>query len=271
MKYSIITASYNYENYIKETIESVQAQSISDWEMIIVDDGSIDNSRDVINEYGKSDSRIKLFTHPNNENRGLIETLKLGLEKAQGEWIIFLESDDTIESNYIEEKAKIIDLYPNIKFIYNDVKLFGDIYRIKEFDKYFNKMKNLIKNVTFPANVVKLFKNCNIVPTFSCVMAQKEIFNDINWNCSIPKYIDYYIWTQLAYKYEFFYIDKKLTNWRIHKDSYINEKNTKRINIKYFTMVEVKNNITNNKRSFYYNFIFLLYKLSKILLFKSTK
>ena len=91
MKYSVITASFNYENYIKETIESVQAQSISDWEMIIIDDGSSDNSIETINKYCQLDKRIKLFTHPNNENRGLIETLKLGLEKAQGEWIIFLE------------------------------------------------------------------------------------------------------------------------------------------------------------------------------------
>ena len=62
-KISIITASYNYENFIKETIESVIAQTIQDWEMVIVDDGSTDNSINIIKEYCQKDSRIKLFTN----------------------------------------------------------------------------------------------------------------------------------------------------------------------------------------------------------------
>ena len=101
---SIVTASYNYENYIKETIESVVSQTFKDWEMIIVDDGSIDNSVEVIKSYCTDDNRIKLFTHPDNQNKGLIETIKLGISKATSDWIIFLESDDTIASNYIEKK-----------------------------------------------------------------------------------------------------------------------------------------------------------------------
>ena len=101
---SIITASYNYENYIKETIESILAQTYSDWEMIIVDDGSKDNSINVIKSYCDRDSRIKLFTHDENKNKGLAATLQLGLKEAKGDWIIFLESDDYIAPNYIAKK-----------------------------------------------------------------------------------------------------------------------------------------------------------------------
>lgn len=91
---SIITASYNYENYIKETIESVLNQTYTNWELIIVDDGSKDNSVEVIKSYCEKDSRIKLFQHEGGVNKGLAETIKLGISKAQGEWIAFLESDD---------------------------------------------------------------------------------------------------------------------------------------------------------------------------------
>ena len=114
---SIITASYNYENYIKETIESVQAQTYKDWEMIIVDDGSTDNSVDVIKSYVEKDSRIKLFQHENCQNKGLCESLKLGITKSQGDWLIILESDDTIVNTYIEEKLKIIN-ENKVDFIY---------------------------------------------------------------------------------------------------------------------------------------------------------
>lgn len=103
-KVSIITASFNYENFIKETIESVLNQTFKDWEMIIVDDGSSDNSVNVIKEYCQKDSRIKLFTHPNNENRGLGETLKLGIKNSSADYLVFLESDDTISENYIGQK-----------------------------------------------------------------------------------------------------------------------------------------------------------------------
>ena len=98
---SIIIASYNYENYIKETIQSVLNQTFEDWEMIIVDDGSKDNSIEVIKEYCSQDNRIKFFQHENGENKGLIETLKLGIEKASSNWLVFVESDDFIEENYI--------------------------------------------------------------------------------------------------------------------------------------------------------------------------
>ena len=108
-KVSIITASYNYENYIKETIESVLNQTFQDWELIIVDDGSKDNSVSVIKEYCNRDSRIKIFQHENAVNKGLAETIKLGLEKSNCEWVAFLESDDVWLPNSLEEKMYIVN------------------------------------------------------------------------------------------------------------------------------------------------------------------
>ena len=125
-KVSIITASYNYEDYIKETIDSVIKQTFQDWEMIIVDDGSTDNSVEVIKDYCKKDNRIKLFQHRNAVNKGLAETLKLGIANASAEWIVFLESDDTICPDYLSKKFEIICKYPNVQFIFNSVCPFGD-------------------------------------------------------------------------------------------------------------------------------------------------
>jgi glycosyltransferase involved in cell wall biosynthesis len=67
-KISVITVSYNYENYIKETIESVINQTFQDWEMIIVDDGSKNNSVEVIKSYCEKDNRIKFFQHEHGVN-----------------------------------------------------------------------------------------------------------------------------------------------------------------------------------------------------------
>jgi len=249
-KVSIITASYNYDNLIPETIESVLNQTYQNWEMIIVDDGSKDNSVGVIKSYCEKDNRIKLYQHENGMNRGLAETLKLGISKAESDWIIFLESDDTIREDYIEKKLEIIKKYPDIKFIYNDVNLFGDEERIREFDSYFLDVQKDIKDLIFPVNISKYLEKKNIIPTFSCAMLKKESLDNVNFNPSIMAYLDWYLWSQIACKNEFYFINEKLTNWRIHKKSYICKTNTSINSYLYFVKCQIKDNLQGGKYKF---------------------
>lgn len=72
---SIIIPSFNYEKYITQTIESVINQTYTNWELIIVDDGSKDNSKEIIKDYCAKDNRIRLYTHENNQNLGLKKLL----------------------------------------------------------------------------------------------------------------------------------------------------------------------------------------------------
>ncbi len=224
MQISIITASYNYEEYIKETIESVIAQTYTNWEMVIVDDGSRDNSVEVIKSYCAKDSRIKLYQHENGENKGLIETVKLGIEKAQNEWIVFLESDDTITPDYLETKLGIIKQYPDVKFIFNDVNLFGDAEHIKAHRNHCMVSETILKDKSYPINLLSYMEEQNVISTFSVVMLNKNILKKVKFNVASPSLLDWYLWTQLAVDNDFYYIDKKLTNWRVHSNSYISVK-----------------------------------------------
>jgi len=217
---SIITASYNYEDYIKETIESVINQTYTNWEMIIVDDGSKDNSVEVIKSYCEKDSRIKLFQHEGGINKGLEETVKLGISKAQSEWISFLESDDTIVPDYLEKKIKVMNEHPEVKFIFNDVNLFGSESRIKYYDYHFGVVKKFLAENSYPKNIFRFFRKENLVATFSVVTLKKELFDNVDFNSPIKAYLDYYLWLQIANKTPIYYMDEKLTNWRMH-DSYI--------------------------------------------------
>ena len=244
---SIVTASYNYQDYIKETIESVLAQTFDDWEMIVIDDGSKDNSVEVIKSYCEKDSRIKLFQHEGGVNKGLIETIKLGIEKSQGEWIVFLESDDTITPDYLEEKLKITTENPDVKLIYNDINLFGEEQAVKEmYEDYFVEFYETMDKIKSHNDLLREFKTKNVIPTFSIVMLKKEILNDVDYNCVIPQWIDYYIWTQLAGKHKFYYVNKKLTNWRIHKSSYNNNRTNSYEGV-YFLDVQIADNLSNGK------------------------
>ena len=97
---SVITPTYNCAKFIGETIESVQAQTYQQWEMIIVDDCSTDNTKEIVDKYIKEDSRIKYFCLENNSGAAVARTK--AMELANGEYMAFLDSDDI----WPEEKLK---------------------------------------------------------------------------------------------------------------------------------------------------------------------
>ena len=99
---SIITALHNKEAYIAETIRSVLAQSMSDWEMIVVENGSSDNGPEVVRQF--SDPRVRLVTSP-KQGPGAARNFGLGL--AAGEWILFLDADDLLEPDYLRERLSL--------------------------------------------------------------------------------------------------------------------------------------------------------------------
>ena len=113
---SIIIPVYNVEAYIAECIESVLNQSYRNLELILVDDGSQDNSAKICREYSLNDSRIKFLQ---KENGGASDARNLGLENAKGEYVTFLDSDDYWEGNgALVALVNIINTYPDTEVIF---------------------------------------------------------------------------------------------------------------------------------------------------------
>ena len=103
---SIIIAAYNEEKYIKRCLESVQKQTYKNIEIIVVNDGSTDNTEQICKEFSKKDSRIKYFSQ---ENMGLPRTREKGLKEARGKYIQFIDSDDWCELNRTEALVEAIE------------------------------------------------------------------------------------------------------------------------------------------------------------------
>ena len=101
-KVSIITPSYNSEAFLEDCITSVLSQTYLDWEMIIVDDNSIDNSRNIIKKFAKLDKRIKYFFL--EENQGAAKSRNIAFNIADGEFIAFLDADDMWFSTKLEKQ-----------------------------------------------------------------------------------------------------------------------------------------------------------------------
>ena len=100
-------ASYNHEKYISETIESVLNQSFKDFELIIVDDFSRDNSRAIIEDYGRKDKRVKAFFH--KKNMGIAPTLNDLLSKTSGKYVAYIDSDDVWDPLKLEKQLSILE------------------------------------------------------------------------------------------------------------------------------------------------------------------
>lgn len=222
---SIITASFNYAHCIAETINSVLEQTFSDWELIIVDDGSKDNSLEIIRSFCTEDPRIKLFTHPDNVNRGLRETLKLAVSKIQSEYTAFLESDDKWKPDNLSQKVAILKRYPEVALVDDEVELFGDSSFFSRYDNYWLIRKKSFQKISFPANIYTDLFYENLIPTFSCAVCRSDILKACSFDYSYAPHLDRSLWLQICHKHLYFHIDKKLTCWRIHSESYITREN----------------------------------------------
>ena len=223
MKISFVTASFNYAKYISKAIESVINQTYKNWELIIVDDGSKDNSVEIINSYvEKYPDKIRLLTHPNNENRGLKETVKLGVKSATGDFIAFVESDDYIREDYLEKKLEIIKKYPDIKLIYNDIEMVGDLSGADVKTDTLDVVRRVFDGKDYPVSLCKFMPITNLVPTFSCVMVEREALLKCSFDTPQNAWLDWWLWGQIAVDSKFYFIKEKLSFWRLHNESYIN-------------------------------------------------
>ena len=105
VKVSIIVPAFNTEKYLPECLDSVVNQTLKDIEIICIDNCSTDNTLNILNEYAKKDSRIKVIA--NKVNKGVANSRNLGLDSASGEYVGFVDSDDFIELDMFEKLYKV--------------------------------------------------------------------------------------------------------------------------------------------------------------------
>lgn len=107
-KISVIVPVYKVEQYIHRCIDSILSQSFTDFELILVNDGSPDNCGKICDEYAQKDSRVRVFHKPNG---GVSSARNLGLDNAKGEWVAFIDSDDYIDVDYLAELISYTQKY----------------------------------------------------------------------------------------------------------------------------------------------------------------
>ena len=206
---TIYITNHNYGKYINKAIRSVLDQSLKDFELIIIDDGSTDNSLKIINKY-KNHKKIKTVYQ---KNKGLTVSNNLALRLSRGKYIIRLDADDWLDtnaleimSNILERNAKIGLVFPDYYLVNKDGKITSSIRR-----HYFKRVKLLDQ----PAHG-------------ACTMVRKENLIDIGgYDEEFSCQDGYYLWLRFIKKHQVRNINLPLFYYRQHRDSL--SQNTKKI------------------------------------------
>jgi glycosyltransferase involved in cell wall biosynthesis len=201
---SIITPSYNTEKYIKETINSVLSQSYKNWELFIVDDNSSDNSIEQVKKY--ADERIKLII--NSQNFGAAICRNIGINKANGKWIAFLDSDDLWETTKLEKQIKFMQ-NNGIDFSYTQYS------EINEQSLPLN-IKNSGPKII---NERKMRNYC--YPGCLTVIYNQDKIGKINIT-DLPKNNDYALWLKVVKHANCYLYPEVLAHYRVRKNSLSN-------------------------------------------------
>lgn len=173
-KISIIIPTFNRAHTILESLESVQKQSYRNWECIIIDDGSLDNSKEIINAFIKKDKRFKLILRPNYRNKGAASCRNIGLENITGQFIQYLDSDDLMAANKFEtqiNRLTIEDLntlatcrYGVMSSAIKKTKIYKGLKSFNNFTNPLDLLKTFGTNFTYlplhnyliPINIIKV-------------------------------------------------------------------------------------------------------------------
>ena len=148
-KVTVILNSYNQENFFEDAIKSVLNQTFNDFELLISENGSTDNSKNIMNKY-KSDPRVKLLDYKDNDVIG--KRFNQAIEKSSGDYISFLYSDDYIDKNKLTLQMNEFEKLPdNYGIIYSDVIIFNEYSKSKTIRKVIKcdgwSLKSQLENI----------------------------------------------------------------------------------------------------------------------------
>ena len=205
---SIIIPTYNRANLIGETLESIVAQTYTNWECIIVDDGSTDATASVVENYTSKDSRFTYLKRPDNRAKGGNAARNYGFEVSSGDLIQWFDSDDLMVKDKLEQKVKLFER-PDVDFVVSKTK-------------YFNKENKSFKNYEFIESDVS-FINYAIgsINWFTPdLMVRREVAETIRYNEELKAGQEYNLnCNMLSKTTRIGYLQKFTTLRRAHNDS----------------------------------------------------
>ncbi len=202
---SVILPVFNGEKYLQQSIRSILEQTYENWELIIVNDCSTDNTEEIAQRYAKIDKRIRVIN--NLENKKLPASLNIGFSNAKGQYFTWTSDDNAYAKDAFEKLRKnLID--NNVDFVFSD-------YQVIDEEDYI-----LYNQVTGPVEELPYYNNVG-----ACFLYKKEIQEHLK-GYNVNKFLveDYDFWLRVYWKYKMLHISESLYFYRIHAKSLTSER-----------------------------------------------
>jgi glycosyltransferase involved in cell wall biosynthesis len=205
---SIIIPTFNRAHLIGETLDSIIAQTYTHWECIVVDDGSTDNTEEIMNSYQQEDKRIKFHHRNSDKPKGANSCRNMGIDIARGDYLVFFDSDDLMTSNHLEVKINAVLKYKT-DYAITKTKFFNsdkDLEKYYQFDKYKITAYNYVS------------QKFNWLTPDICL--KTEIGKSIRFNEQLQSGQEYNYFSKLVHKStNAIFINEVVTLRRDHEDS----------------------------------------------------
>ncbi len=199
---SIIIPTYNRSNLLKECVESLLAQTYHDIEIIVVDDGSTDDTKETLDSITDKQNRIRYYSRPHS---GVCAARNFGLEQASGEYIGFFDHDDLWPTDYIETMVKSLKARPDFGVAYSNSTMFGE--RCGQYRASSRRVSGFITADLFTG---KLF----FLP--SAVIFRKNVWNVIRWDEMLKLGEDFDVFLRISTHTKFIYVPDA---YAMHRES----------------------------------------------------
>ena len=206
---SVVIPAYNAEQFLDETLESVLSQTYENWECIIVNDGSTDNTESIAKKWCEKDARFRYFY---KENSGASDTRNLGIKKARGEYIAFLDADDILTSDNLEVRINVL-IEQNVDLVATKLQHFTD--KLPKVSK-----NNARQDVLYYAKegLTQLMAFNKVTP--STVLCKKSVMDEVGGFTWHKKAEDLHCWLKVLFAgYKIYRIDETLLLYRLVENS----------------------------------------------------
>ena len=216
---SIIVPTYNARLYIKKTIESFLNQSFQDFECLIINDGSTDNTIQIVKKF--TDPRVKVHTIKNSG--GPSKPRNKGIEKAQGKYIFIFDADDLMEPSKLQIYIDVFESNSDVDFIFSDFSCIneqGEITNKSFLSEYQDFRKLLVKSSNQQYSLTRKYLTnelvkANFIGTSSVAFKADKLHHNIIFNESLKSGDDMLAWINLSAIMNFYFIDKPLHSYRL--------------------------------------------------------
>jgi glycosyltransferase involved in cell wall biosynthesis len=213
---SVLMAVYNSERWLAEAIESVLSQTFTDFEFLIVNDGSTDQSSVIINRYAEQDSRICVFNKPNT---GLADSLNYGIMHAKGQWIARIDADDLCMPDRLRKQMEVAQSVEDIVLIGTGLTLIDDCSTPLRTYRYPPQHEMLLQSLTSGG---KFFAHS------SALYRTRSVRDVGGYRTRIRRSQDRDLWLRLSEKGRFFCVEASLVQIRKHSGQISHDENGER-------------------------------------------